>query len=567
MNSNLNVTHSFTYKDLLLKKLYYSVICSVFSQLVLLQIYVLLSNVDIFHPLQWILTSLKTFTSFNTWLFVIPFLSIIFAQSIICAKDYVFKSNYCSTRFQKFISAFSMHNLVLLILHVLAGPMLIWLFLSLGGGNYQSLIKVTENKTYVLNEGSFFLILSGFWTGFYYFLKVYISEKHLAFPIIQQRKWLQLKAQMGPLLKESFLLSVWPTMYYIIIYAIWGSTFRTSLKNTLGLLSDENSCGILVNLYLWCFSAIYYFNMNLMKFFFNVFLTELVEFPLYKISPNFLNLQESILLSDLPIIQNLACLDLYTLSQWSPQRRQVFFTLSQPGGHPHNWNLLIENVLKLLKEYTDLLGKSTENKDVVKQPLIPGQLKSPLQSPDKFQNLRNMSLLSDPAFVDIVDVTHSNLPGIQLTETLFTKLKQKINNIINVTKVLLGIDFMFGELPQANIQKCLANGLIIIWTTQGISDLVCAALTEDKYGIVQKDIPGIVTTIVQLKQNLDKLNKVSALTKKVAGYDDFNYKMKGAITTALIRSLFNICRTYRNYMSDFPLSKDVSAYLYTICKS
>ncbi|CAH1107984.1 unnamed protein product [Psylliodes chrysocephalus] len=568
MNTNLTTTSAFTYKDLLLRKLYYSVVSSVLSQLVLLQIYVFLSNFNLLHPIDWVLVTLRTFASLSVWLFIIPFLTVIFAQSVICAKDYVFKSSYCSTRFQKFISAFSMHNLVLLLLHVLVGPMLIWLFLSLGGGDFQELtLRSVRGNAYVLNEGTFYLILSGFWTGFYYFIKVYISEKHLSFPVIQQRKWLQLKANLFPLLKDSFILSIWPTIYFIVIYFVWGKDLSTNFRNMLGLLPDDKTYGVFINIYLWSFGALYYFNMNLMKFFFNVFLTEPVEFPLCKLSPDLLNLQESITMSDLPIVQNLACLDLYNLAQWSKPRRQLFYCLSQPGGHPHNWNALVENVLKVFKEYIELLNKSTETAEKIVKPVVCPPLQSPIQSPNKFRNFRNMSLMSDSGMVDIVDVTHSTLPGISLPDTIFTKIKQNIFNFISLTKVILGIDFLFGELPEANIQKCLANGLIIVWTSQGITDLVCTAISEDTFGIIQKDIPVLITTLVQLKQNLDNLNKVPALTRKIAGYDDFNCRMKGAVTTAVKRSLFNVHRTYNNYLNDFPLSKEVSLYLQNIYKS
>ncbi|KAJ8961639.1 hypothetical protein NQ314_005891 [Rhamnusium bicolor] len=567
MNPNLAVTTSITYKDLLLRKLYYSVVCSVLSQLVLLQIYVFLSNFNILHPVEWVLQTLNTFTSLSTWLFVIPFVTVIFAQSVICAKDYVFKSSYCSTRFQKFISVFSLHNLVLLVLNIIVGTTLIWLFLSLGCGRYQNMTYECKGRNYCLNEGTFFLILSGFWTGLYYFVKVYISEKHLSFPVIHQRRLFQLKAKILPLLKESITLSLWPTMYFAVLYCLWGNNIKEGFDASFGLLKEENGMGFFIYLYLWMFGTIYYFNMSLMRFFFNLFLTEPVEFPLLKEHSDSLCLQDSINMSNLPIVQNLACLDLYNLAQWSKFRRQVFFTLSQPGGHPHNWNSLVENVLKLFNEYTELLNKSTENTETIKPLVPPIAIQNSFQSPDRYRNLRNMTLLPDTGMLDIVDITHEPLPGFALPETVIEKLKQKFLNIFSVVKVVLGINFLFGELPQANIQKCLANGYIIIWTSQGISDLACASIVEDRFGIVQKDLPGIITTLVHLKQSLDKLNKVPALTRKIAGYDDFNYKMKRAITMAVKRSLFNIYRTFGSYLNDFPLSKDVVLYMQSVYKT
>ncbi|VEN57167.1 unnamed protein product [Callosobruchus maculatus] len=565
-----------TYKDLLLKKLSYSVICSVISQLALLQVYIFFTNTNIFHPLQWISSTFSVFTSISTWLYIIPFITIIFAQSIICAKDYVLKQEYCSTRFQNFLSVLSIRNFVLLILNVVIGSTLVWLFSSLGGGPYQSLIVDCNMLRYCLNEGSFLLIISGIWNGVYYFTKIYVAKKHLSFPVIHQRKLLQFKAQLIPLLKESIISSFWPTFYFIIIYMLWGDSFADHFRNMFGLLKPNDSyIGLQAYFYMWIFGGLYNFNMNLMQFFFNLFLTEPVEFPL-QLLPNSLCLQECLNVSEWPIIQNLACYDLNNLALNSKPRRQAFFTLSQPGGHPHNWNSLVESVLKLFKEYTDQIEKSTTVTENLHKAAIPTQtifqqnfptLPNPIKSPERYQNFRNMSLVYHTCMDDDITVEVSHIPiRWNLLQSLIDKIKQKVNNAINFMKILLGINFLFGELPQANIQKCLANGYIVIWASQGISDLVCSSLLEDQYGIVQKDLPAIITTLVQLKQALDKLNKIPALTRKMAGYNDFNFKMKNAVNYAVKRSLFNICRTFGKFLNDIPLSKDTVFYLQSLYK-
>ncbi|RZC36408.1 Ndc1 Nup domain containing protein [Asbolus verrucosus] len=163
-------------------------------------------------------------------------------------------------------------------------------------------------------------------------------------------------------------------------------------------------------------------------------------------------------------------------------------------------------------------------------------------------------------YVDVVNVTHTISSGATF-ESLKKNIDETVNKVVGFLKIFLGINFLFGELPQVNIQKCLGNGQLIVWASQGIAELASASLSEDKYGIVQKDLPVIITTLVQLKQSLDKLNKVPALTRKVAALDDFNYKMKNAVTAAVKHSLFNICLNFGEYFNDFPLSKDVLQYL------
>lgn len=566
MNYNLTVPGSFTYKDLLLRKLSYAVISSVLTQLFILFIYVFLSNIDLLHPIQWGFSTLRILTSFSTWIFMLPFLTIIFAQSLICAKDYVIKTSYCSTRFQKFLSTFSVHNLILCLLHVIAGAVLIWLFLSISGGKYNNLTENCKGLVYCLNEGAFFLVLSGFWTGFYFFMKVYIAEKNLTFPVIHQRKFLQFKSQLGSIVQDSITHSFWPSIYFAFLYYLQGDSWVEGFKSIFGLLEYEVKPNVWIYFYLWFFNALYYFNMNLMRFYFNLFLTEPVQFPLVKDHSDSLTLQESIINYEWPIVQNLACLDLHLLAQWSAIRRQVFFTLSNPGGHPHNWNFLVENVMKLVKEYTNLLNKTI---DVPEQNTKPSIIQAPIiQSPDRFRNLRNMALYDQDDF-NIIEVSQVPAVKFSISDNLISKLSARLSSTIEFVKVILGIKFLFGELPQANVRKCLANGHLIIWASQGIADIVSFSLTEDKFGIVQKDLPVIISSLVNLKQSLEKLNKVPALTRKMVGYDDFNYQMKGAVTAAVKRSLFNICRTFGGYLHDIPLNKEVLQYLQThiICKS
>ncbi|KYB29271.1 Nucleoporin Ndc1-like Protein [Tribolium castaneum] len=360
-------------------------------------------------------------------------------------------------------------------------------------------------------------------------------------------------------------MAVWPTFYFALFYYFWGNQLESRFVALVNLDRASRESSVLVYVYLWWFATLYCFSNNLMRFFFHLFLTEPVQFPIVKENVYILTLQEAINMDNLPIIQNLACLDLFLLSQWSPMRRQLLFTLSQPGGHPHNWNSLTESVLKLFSDYTNLLKKSTEPPTQEKPkkqtetitPFSP-VVQSPQTDPSlKFRNLRNLSMSSD--YLDVVNVTHT---GSSNSVKSFKKsIDESVQKIVSFVKILFGINFLFGELPQVNIQKCLGNGQLIIWASQGISELAAVSLVEDKYGIVQKDLPVIISSLVQLKQSLDKLNKVPSLSRKVAALDDFNYRMKNAVIAAVKHSLFKICLNFGEYFSDVPLSKDVLHYL------
>lgn len=453
------------------------------------------------------------------------------------------------------LSAVSVHNLVIFGLNLIVGAILMWLILRLRG---KSVIRICSDNVYCLNEDSFYLILCGMWNGMYYFYKTYISERNLMFPVIYQRKILHIKSELLPLFKKCLGFAIMPTICFIFLYSMCGEIMITKVIQFFEIERENSSTGMMMYLQLWLNGALFYYKMNLNKTFFNVFLTEPITFPLYRSTNSISCLQESINMSNLPIIQKLACFDLYHLAHWSKNRRHIFFTLSQPGGHPYNWNYLVENVLKLLTEYIEILNKVTGSCESTKKtsPQL-DKIQNNAQTLNKFHNIRNMSSMSDPIGTDLVELTREPLPIFTLPILYMDKFKQRIQEFISCIKIMFGVNFLLEPLHQADIQRFLANGYVIIWSSQGIAELACASLTEDCYGIVQKDLPAIITTLVNLKQNLDKLNKLPILNRKLVVHEGFSSNMKAAISVAVKRSLFNIYKTFGNYINELPLNIDV----------
>lgn len=552
-----NLKASVGYKELLLRKLSYAVVSSLLSQIVMLVIFLFTVNFNVLNPQQWLSQSTATLMSLNTWLFLILFSCIVFAQSIICAKDYVLQASFSSTRFQKIFNIFSVRNFILLILHVSVGGLSVWLHLSIADLHIYDEERDCKNGYYCLHEGKFFLICSGLWVGLYFFIRVYMTDKKLEFPVIQQRKLLQFKARLVPLIKESRNASFWPVLYFCVMYTLFHSHIKSFIASSYGVLISEESVGVLFYFYAWIFGGIFFFSMNLKRFFFTLYLTEPIQFSLVH-SEELLNLQQAINVSSLPIVQNLAALDFYILSYWSSSRRQTLFSLSQPGGHPYNWNALIQNVLKLLNDYKSLINKSVDSmisSEKVSKQSAPVQEKIPaIKSPlNKSGNLRNMSLhFTEPLDVISVEQTRTNAIPLVSKETSKQAI-EKVQSFMQVIKRKVGYNYLFDDLPESTIQKCLSNGQVVIWTSQGIANLTSASLHEDSYGVLQKDLPIIITTLVELKQSLDRLNKVSFGRK----YESFDANMKLALNSAVKRSLVNLSKNFGVYLSDLSLKKEV----------
>lgn len=128
-------------------------------------------------------------------------------------------------------------------------------------------------------------------------------------------------------------------------------------------------------LIVWILSTHILSNLHLMEFLFQVFLTEPRVFPIEAKSlaaPNGnyfaqpapqtvdVTLVQALANTKVPIVRQLAALDLYTLPEFNDiyNRRQQIYALSIPGGHPYNLNALSAQCLSLINAYNDKLQQS-----------------------------------------------------------------------------------------------------------------------------------------------------------------------------------------------------------------
>ena len=62
--------------------------------------------------------------------------------------------------------------------------------------------------------------------------------------------------------------------------------------------------------------------------------------------------------------QYLGYLDLILLSKYDVHRRAELFSLSQPGGHPHNWKNVSSESLNLLRRLTNSIVEFNDKASV-----------------------------------------------------------------------------------------------------------------------------------------------------------------------------------------------------------
>lgn len=614
----------FVTKETLVWRMALAVFWNIIIQVIFLSWFIFIINISVFDPYIWFVNWFRNFASMGTWLKICPLIVIIFAQGVLCSKDYITGPSYYRTRLEMIRKVVSRRNLVTGSLHVFVGITIAYVYTSFCGPAYNSLTvpctSQSPNATVglCLVEKKFFLICSGIWTGLYYFLSSHIfGTRNLVFPPIQQYKFIQVKANFVQNLKQSMSDTLFPTLLFLIFYYLRGGYVRESFCNLISLnfITDPiDSLFEIVNLtmilFLWFLASLFFVTLRLMELLFNIHLTERCKFPIT--SPVPLTFQGSIMLPDalgmskVPIIQYLGYLDLFVLSEKEAYRREELFMLSQPGGHPHSWNKVSQQCFSIIKSFTSELDKTLVDPD---SSVVAGcdAKYDKLQNitPCVKTNIQNLSAANvfncatdqrtplqrsihekvgtyiDPDSIvtgyntrydKLHHMSHTkhNIRNLSATDTYGynyrdprTILQQTVNeNIKAFFRKSVFAKFwayFFDESQENKIKYLLCTSQPIVWAVQSLSYLACTSLTEDKYGIVQKDLINIITSLLHLKQTLEKVPKsTTTMFKRTSNVvsNMCDVYMRTVLKTAVKRSLYKIAIVFRPYIKDIGLPAD-----------
>ncbi|CAH0723742.1 unnamed protein product, partial [Brenthis ino] len=367
-----------------------------------------------------------------------------------------------------------------------------------------------------------------------------------------------------------FQYSIAPVAYYCIFYCLWGSKPRSVVSEVYSLYLEDPALDNIINLIwsgiwigLWFYTSLYFISIYTMKTVFNIVLTEPIRFPIESESQITLN---NALSQRLQFIGYLGAQDLKNMSLNDPARRSQIFTLSQPGGHPRNWNNLLEKCLFVIKELNKELEKINIDNSAIendnsyhrknyKQP-------APLTSPLYSGTLRNMA--QSPHLFELKHDQNKN----KVDETFGATIKEEWNNFLHKLCQKPGINYFFGELVDTKLKFILIQAQPVTWICEGLAYIVSASLKEDKYGVVQNDLSIVIAAMVNLKQNLDKLAKSGLVPRKHILNDALAIKIRNALLSSVKRSLYKIVITFAKFIHEIPLDPDVQIAIqpFLLCK-
>lgn len=374
-----------------------------------------------------------------------------------------------------------------------------------------------------------------------------------------------MKSTVFNLFSTSVINATIPVGYYLILYYIYGSGIRDYVLNFSYLnLEDEPIDSIQglfkpgLILYSWLCSTLFLFTMSTMELLFKINLTRRHTFPITSVDRNELSLGEGICLGKLPIIQHLACLDLFKLAINDSPRRLSIFTVSQPGGHPYNWNSIATSTLCLIDDYTQSLKQADEiETHKIASPIFNKSYEPVIPSPSNHVQY-------EPTVYRLRNMRHSTYSenresNIEIVAKKYPWVKFK-NKLILFTNSIPGVNYLFGDLKDAKIKYILSQGQPVVWAVQGLSILSSKSFFEDNFGIVLKDLPAILTSLVRLAQAVEKVHKMM-ISKKSSRDNQYHSQMLMALKSAVKRSLYNICNTFGPYINDFPIPTEIKLYL------
>uniref|UniRef100_A0A0R3RT14 Nucleoporin NDC1 n=1 Tax=Elaeophora elaphi TaxID=1147741 RepID=A0A0R3RT14_9BILA len=319
------------------------------------------------------------------------------------------------------------------------------------------------------------------------FHEVFRRNHRLVFPVIEMRPYMQFNFVLVPAAKSILDTKFSQILKWTALFVVACGLPLFGLSLFLNLLDISLYFGTLVLL------MVHFFLHHIAVALIKVFVLQSYEFlmpPPHAVLNPTPEEQRTLMdaLESNGIIKAFAFWDLRSLSAACHRRRQIIFSLSQPGGHPRNWNAIRFSCLQHIQHLSVRFGNEndrirSETFASVSAPLLPssdsnrpvilGQMawqKDGLRQRFVPRNLRKES--KDSSYASLIN---------KLPSFLDKFLNHANHHIVSFFDVYVGI-----------------------LAIESISALICVSLNEDRFGVVQKDLHQIVSILLQFCSNLER---------------------------------------------------------------
>ncbi|XP_062872699.1 nucleoporin NDC1 [Trichomycterus rosablanca] len=621
---------------------------------------VFLIRFSLFHPIQWISESFGVLTSLSSAFCVVLLCAATFLVGFFNLQYYSVVPSIPCSRVALLAEVLHPTQCVYSLVHCAVGMLVMWCVCVMAGGRYQALHSpCAQNQSggveACLNEHHLFLLLAGAFMGYAHSLMGVVHNIHyVSFHVIQQYKYMRFKGSLAWVVKCSAVQSLYFSRNFILLYFFFGHIPRTWMSSTLNLPIDSSVhtldslaglCDFSLLYELWISGTFLLLTWYITVLLFRIYVAEPYRFPMQSLFAEEAEwcLPKALTETSSLVMKFLALQDLALLSQHSPSRRQEVFSLSQPGGHPHNWNAISKECVSLLRDLTQRLvthhdavasssngrakppsdrsdpgsGSSVSSatsgpEDLPQTPRPSALIRTPASvfgsaardvgspmtapfTPDlgsPFPNPAVHALLGQqpvqrPWSVQSPHITRRNpklwstsadsqtngsppaspVPGStpppqpqrpSLLSQWLQNRKEQVKGFLSKRGLVV---YLFNKLPEASSQALFADSQAHIWALEGLSHLVAASFSEDKYGVVQTTLPSILDSMLSLQEAVDRHFKLphasSKPVKSPSSFGDSSYKtLRFALRAALKTAVYRITSTFRENLNAVSVSPE-----------
>uniref|UniRef100_A0A672M918 Nucleoporin NDC1 n=1 Tax=Sinocyclocheilus grahami TaxID=75366 RepID=A0A672M918_SINGR len=554
-------------------------------------VFVLLSRFSLFHPIQWISECTSLLTASSTIFSLVVLCGVVLITGLFNLEFYTLVPSIPCSRMALLGTVLHPRQCVHSLVYCTMGMLVMWCASVTIGGRYSTLgipCRQSESGEVVtcLNEYHLFLLLAGAFMGYSHsFLGVVQNMYYVSFQPIQQYKYPRFKGCLPMVVKCSVIQSLYSARNFAALYFFFGYAPKTWISSTLHLQIDSSLQPLDSLTGLLDFSLLYhltisgtflYFTWYLTVLLFRIYVTEVLKCEGFIVGYMKAN--------DITLVPFFALQDLALLSQHSLSRRLEVFCLSQPGGHPHNWNAISRECLSLLSELTQRLvahqdavasngrvksqsassdtrsaSLSSSGKDIAETPRLGVPALTAPFTPDVD------SPFSSPAIRRLVGQQEPRSPWFGTVQSPHIMRRgPKLWSASTGLNRGFSLSKMFSsnvQLPEASSQALFADSQVHIWALQGLSHLVAASFSEDQFGVVQTTLPNILSCLVVLLEAVDRHFKLPHASSKparaVCRMGDSTYKtLRFALRAALKTAIYKITTTFGEHLNAVNISTE-----------
>ncbi|XP_056913890.1 nucleoporin NDC1 [Takifugu flavidus] len=334
--------------------------------------FVLFSRFSLFHPIQTLSECLAFLTSASAIFSLILLSGVMVILGFLNLEYYTVVPTIACSKIELLGQLLHPRQLANSLVCCIMGVIVAWCCAITTGSRYDTLGSMCpqsdgDTSQMCLNEYHLILLLGGAFVGLSHsLLGVIHNMNYVSFNTVQQYKYLCVKGSLTTVVKCSATQALYSVRSFIIVYFFFGYIPKAWICKTLSLQLDNSvhpldSIAGLFNLslvyHLWISASFLLSTWHFTLLLFRIYVTEVHNFPVQSsFTEDVQQCLPKVLSEKQPVILKFMALqDLALLSQHSPSRRCEVFSLSQPGGHPHNWNAISGECLSLLTELNQRL--------------------------------------------------------------------------------------------------------------------------------------------------------------------------------------------------------------------